>query len=280
MAVIGWIFLGLILFLLIMLLLLLFYPFTYYGKGRFQEKTVEGSVKVSWLFGLVQARYQYPDPGQTVICVFGIRLGRRKGKSSRSSSKSQGEACQEPSSSHAQEKHPDSETTESKEPVEPVSEHAEGGEKKQSLEREDDAPSKSTEKRNVREKLSGLAREMKYYQELLTREETKSLITELFSRVGKLLVHLCPRRIEGHIVWGASSPDVTGYVFAGYSMLRIHFPRRVIIELLPDFEREILEGNVRLKGRVSVFTILYHILKIILDRRTRKLLKEIKRHKQ
>ena len=66
-AVLGIILLVLLAVFLTIVLLVLFFPVTYHIYGKKDEEGIQGSAKVKWLFGLLRARYSYPEWGHLTI---------------------------------------------------------------------------------------------------------------------------------------------------------------------------------------------------------------------
>ena len=74
---------------------------------------------------------------------------------------------------------------------------------------------------------------------------------------------------------GAEDPAVTGRVLAVNGML---YPWiREAVRVTPDFERECLYGDFYAKGRIRAGVALYHILRVVLDKRTWTLIRRLKR---
>ncbi len=55
---------------LTVLLLLLFFPITYRVRGQKSAAAWSVQVKADWLFGLIRARFAYPDPGRLLVKAF------------------------------------------------------------------------------------------------------------------------------------------------------------------------------------------------------------------
>lgn len=64
--ILGIIFLILLILAAVSLLLALFFPVSYHIFCSRQADGLKAVVKVRWLFGMLRARYQYPDPGRIV----------------------------------------------------------------------------------------------------------------------------------------------------------------------------------------------------------------------
>lgn len=79
----------------------------------------------------------------------------------------------------------------------------------------------------------------------------------------RALKAVCPRKLGGYAKYGFEDPAVTGYITAflaaEYSMTRD-------LDIEPHFEDEILEGELKFKGRIFLITIVRIGLKFLLNR--------------
>lgn len=125
------------------------------------------------------------------------------------------------------------------------------------------------------DKIKDVVNNIQYYLELLRADETKALFKRSMSRLLKVLKSIRPRKLETELVIGTGSPDTTGYVMALAGMMYPYFGRHVNIE--PDFEKTIFEGKIFVKGRVTVFVLLWQALKIYRDKDLHTFLGKLKR---
>lgn len=286
MAVVGWILLGILGLLLALILLLLFFPISYVVKGK---KDVEGqrvSVKVKWLFGFVRLLFHYPEPGKPVLKIAWFSLLGKRDKVSKTPKKrkngngGQGNNVrpQEP-----EEKVPSAGQFSSDQTSQASTDQVSDGQERANQDLDEPAPeiqdSPKKQKKPLGETLRGFQTEYSFYRGLWDETDTKPFVREALSRVLHLVKNLLPRKIRGWIVFGGSTPDVTGYVYGVYCVVKTLFPKKFQMELLPDFERSVLEVDVCIKGRFTIFILLWDALKIILDKRLKKLKKQMDAHK-
>ncbi len=103
-----------------------------------------------------------------------------------------------------------------------------------------------------------------------TRKAFKKTVA-IFKKVSK---HLFPKRILGKIEFGCSEPHLTGQALGGiaiaYDMFRID-PEDV--EVIPHFEKEMIDAKLEYKGRVLVAVLGYYFIKFYLDPDIKKTLK-------
>ena len=81
------------------------------------------------------------------------------------------------------------------------------------------------------------------------------------SIIVKILKHIRPRKIRASMVIGLPDPSNTGLLFGGLSILMVIWPGKY--KLRPDFENEVLKGNITAKGIVSVILLAIYAIKIL-----------------
>ncbi len=275
MAIVGYVLLGIILLLLALLLIILFLPIFYRANAKIDSSGKFVNAKVTWLFGLLRVFFNYPEPGKLVIKVAWFTLG---GKDERKD---------KPAKKPKKEK----DTKEADQPKGPTApEAAESAEETVAKQKEEEAkaesPSDQKKKKEkkpkvpIKEKLQKLKDEVVFYKELWEDGNTKPFVKDALARLLHVIKNLLPRKVTGKLLFGAETPDVTGKVYGGYCVVRSLYPKRFFLELTPDFERKVLEGELMVKGHFNVFTILWDGLRILFDKRF-KILKrklDIKKH--
>lgn len=89
-----------------------------------------------------------------------------------------------------------------------------------------------------------------------------------------LLKHSKPRRMEGLLKFGFSDPSATGYAMALYGILYPVWNPKLIVE--PDFEKEILNCRIRLKGKIRLVHFLKTGLRLLLSGDVRKAIRDFR----
>ena len=125
------------------------------------------------------------------------------------------------------------------------------------------------------ENAEGIRENVNYYRGLLTEEESLKTVRLIRTHLIKLLSHVKPGRLSVNLTVGADDPSITGKVLAVNGMLYPWIGEAVCIT--PDFEKECLYGDFCAKGRIRACVALYHILRVILDRRTWTLIRRLKK---
>ena len=115
--------------------------------------------------------------------------------------------------------------------------------------------------KNISEKVSGLKKKKDGYTKLVNNVRTKEAFRVAKVQLIALLKHLKPSVLKGQITYGTGDPASTGQNLGYMSVL---FPLYYDhIDITPDFENEILEGDFMMKGRIIVWSVGWCVLKVI-----------------
>ncbi|MCH5343869.1 MAG: hypothetical protein J1E64_07510 [Acetatifactor sp.] len=283
----------------VVLLLVLFFPFTYRVKGQKDAEEMSIQVKAHWLFGLLRVHFAYPDPGKLTVKalffkVFDSGEMDRKGDDSKiAPDKSPGKTVRQDI--------PKEETV----PREEITREKDDGEQadRTEVKPQEEYPKEAdispeepvaTGKKSFHDKISAKYVKIKYtilkiydrikdvwenisfYQKLLTEENTRELFKHACFRVGKILKGIRPRKLKADVIFGAASPDTTGYLYGVYCMLSPKLGKD--IHVIPDFAQAIFEGRLYAAGHITVIQVLLHGIVLLLDKRLRIFLRRLKKH--
>ena len=113
----------------------------------------------------------------------------------------------------------------------------------------------------ISEKVSGLKKKKDGYTKLVNNVRTKEAFRVVKVQLIALLKHLKPSVLKGQITYGTGDPASTGQNLGYMSVL---FPLYYDhIDITPDFENEILEGDLMMKGWIMVWSVGWCVLKVI-----------------
>ncbi len=90
-----------------------------------------------------------------------------------------------------------------------------------------------------------------------------------FSSLKRLLKHVLPTKLKSKLIFGTGDPCSTGQALGAMSILYSFYGDK--IQITPDFERNILEGEHFARGRIRLVTILIIVVKLILDKKFKQL---------
>lgn len=294
-SILGIILLCLLILVLTTLLLVLFCPVTYRGGATAHAGEYRVWFRFRWFLGLVRGTFSYPGEGGTQIKLLWRTVyggGKRAEEDSKDpapgaseSSEKTAETMSETGESSEKTVETMPETGESSEkPTETVSEQqtgkvsepssqaapADGGQKAEEAE---------PEKKNQQAKAEGrrgLKERLPAFLELIRDRDNQELVKHGFSRLGKILRSLRPRFLRAQALVGLGEPDLTGYAYGIYWAVKPFLGKKCQAAITPDFERRVIEGEIVLGGRVMAAVVLHHVVRVLLDRRLRRLIDRLK----
>lgn len=127
-------------------------------------------------------------------------------------------------------------------------------------------------------KISRLLRQKDELMRILEKQETKASLAFAWGKLKKTILHIIPKKVKGYLIYGSADPATTGQVLGIISA--VYAMTGPVIRIVPDFERERLECDLELRGRLQIFTVLVIVLKVYLNKELKQLLQEIKNIKE
>lgn len=100
-------------------------------------------------------------------------------------------------------------------------------------------------------------------KEFIQQEENKKGFSSVFESLIQILKKIGPVVVKGKVHFGTGDPCSTGQALGVLGVCYGWFGRQVEIE--PDFEHEILEGELFIKGRFQVISLLIIGIKLLKD---------------
>jgi len=314
----GILFLVLLFLVLLIVCTVLFLPFCYRAQVLKEEEgfaCVKASGRVSWLFGAVAltASYEEQKP-EAQILLFGASLEtwKRRLKKIR-----RGEASVSRTEENETENALEAEkTAEQKAPDQKEKQQKVTAQKEQpEQEQEPDAPKKSILERffgrieYLPEKLLNLAsrllqtafrllelpfrllekleqkiqagRRLKRKWESVKKFFRSKMFREALLHAKKEVLYFlkkaAPKKVTGTVRFGFDDPALTGETLGILGMIYGKLPKDLSVQ--PDFEQEILRGDVRMKGSFQAVTAAGIALRLFRDQNLRKTIRHFK-HKE
>lgn len=266
--------------LLSVLLLLLFCPVRYLIQGSKPEEAgmsgLKGQVRVSWLFRGITFRFFYENKEtKTDFRIFGISPDKFKGRKKKISVKKEileekipeekmsgknisGEedmsslekgsfVIEEKDGTGKSEAQEETEGESGEEIQESKPEKKKPGLLKRFMEKIKSIPSKI---RKIRLTIKKTCVKIEWWKRFFSNPRIKEAIGFCWKDIKKLIRHILPIKVEGNVTFGFEDPSITGRIVAFLGMfLPLH---KNCIQIMPLFQtdRNILEGNVEMKGRI------------------------------
>ena len=306
-AVIGIVLLVLLALLILTVLAVLFVPIRYRASGEKEADRIEGVAAVSFLYPFLSFKWQRAgNENRWALRLLGIKLKGSpkvdKGKTTESEKTEKGKVAEpektdkgkaEETAQAAKPEKAAEPVKEEKQPATPSVQNAEaedaarqaeetGTQETGTQETGTQETNRTSSEKKARFTISGLCDKMEkirdnveYYKERLTAEENRLFLKRTKERIFAVLKSIKPKVLTARVVCGTGSPDTTGYVCAVYGMLYPVIEDR--ISFTADFENKVLDGELSVKGKVRVATLVRHGIKILLDKQLKVFLKEMKR---
>ncbi len=275
-SILGIILLCLLVLVLVTALLVLFWPAAYRGGGTAQAGELRAWFRFRWLFGLVRGSYAYPGENGLRIKALWMTVYESGGKGTAGDSSDRDEESLGEKETAAGSVEQSLTGQDLREPQSEEDRREEPPPKEQASARETSAGKTKAEPEEKSRKLSDLKEKLRFYLGIARDEDNRELVKHAFVRLGKIIKSIRPRYMRAKAVAGLGEPDLTGYAYGIYWAVNPFLGKKCQVDITPDFEQRILEGEVFLKGHVTLAVLLYHVCKVLLDRRLRQLLDRLK----
>lgn len=288
--ILGIILLVLLGIVLLVVLLVLFVPLRYTLEAGRQEESEEAfsiKAKATWLLHLINVHARYPQTPYLrarILCFTVFSTDKKSdGESEEKGEVEEGKQTDDKASS-------ESVKEASSEKAENTEFHQEKNQEEiPEEESEEDSPTilKFLKRilsiiKNIRytiskicDKIKHIVKNIRYYLAIIKSDAFKRAFGVCKGQVWKLLYSIRPRKIRGSILVGTGDPASTGQVFAIYGILYPLLGEQIAVT--PDFERKVLEGELFVKGKVTVFWLVKAAWIIYFNKDLRRIIKMFKR---
>ena len=296
---------------LAVLLAVLFVPIRYEAEGSFKgEPAAKG--RVSWLWRLFSCQVVYDGEAEVSLRIFGVKTGRKKEAADGAEEAEIPEPVVTAREKHPEKEEPAGGNKPAEEaPVSgsqpgeecPAPEMPETCERTSAEKLESDAakaapeqPGAETEtgkkrqkKKRIRQnpfqkikvtfqricgKLKTAEEKWQKLRDFLEKEENKNTFRLLKRQVIRLFRHILPGKVSGKVRFGFEDPYTTGRILTYISPFYGWYGRK--IQVIPVFDEQVLEGEISLKGRIRIATLLFIGFQVWRDKNFRTLLKRWK----
>lgn len=242
--------------------LILFVPVRYRFGGSYHGNDMKAEGTVSWLMHLVSVRFRYND-GETsyILKIAGIKILPRKTKNKQKpkvAQKPKDEQKPKVEPGHNKIKPQKSSKTIAKNEIEEASENK----------TEPKLPKKATDlfKKVIEavKKIFAAVRSGKekavIVKEFVFGQECLSFVCVVRDNVLHLWRHIKPKFLKIDMTIGFDDPAVTGQVLG--VIAAFCGAAGIMPCVTPDFEKQVFESDIKIKGRVAVFILLKILIKV------------------
>lgn len=279
-AVIGIIILSVIGLLLLVAALVLFWPVKYRVNASYFEKKYSLKVKVWWLLGIICDRMTLDNDGtDNSLKIFGREFGDEKPEKKKPAKKKpdnnkvattqERPVIKEPES--VPEKVPDRPAV-AKEP-----EVLKRIREEKAQEEEKPQKEKVSIWQRIKAFFTKLKSRFKTISEIITDENNKASLRFIKRQLFTLLKKIRPRKVKADIDFGLGDPALTGQALGGIAVVMGIVGRG--FEIRPDFENKIIQGELELRGRIFIFSLLIIALRVYRNKNLRRSYKKLQKVK-
>lgn len=285
--------------------LVLFFPVTYKVKGDWEGKDFHLTVQCGWLFHLLHFGGKFSnDESAARIWILGISINLLKNKPEMD--RKINLIKEEKKNRYDRDKSPKQKKTETKDEKiinevlkEKQEDHSQTTDKCKGNQNTDKRATEQkqggsfTDKvkeifrricmvirkekdfiKNVCKDVKGTYNKGKKIKAFLTENTTKEAYKYGKGIIIKTVKHIFPTGMKAKIHFGFEQPDITGKVLGYIAMVFSVFQVNVKhISIIPDFDKKIFEGNIKLKGHFFMGILLIYILKFYFKKEIHDLIK-------
>lgn len=271
---------------LTVLLAVLFLPVRYEAEGSFRGELLAKG-QISWLWRLFSIQAVYDGDTEVSLRIFGVKPGRKKETAERTEKTETPDPVVTGSGKRPEEEVP---VYESRPKAEvPASEKHQGTEEgiKEKVPAAGTKNAKNGQKKKrVRQslfqkikvtfqricgKLKTAEERWQKLMEFLEKEENKNTFRLLKRQVIRFFKHVLPGKVSGTVRFGFEDPYTTGRILTYISPFYGWYGRT--IQVIPVFDEQVLDGELSLKGRIRIATLLFIGFQVWRDKNFRTLLK-------
>lgn len=303
-GIIGIVLLSIIGLILLVLFLVLFVPVRYKAEGSFKDNKPSFSARGSWLLHLLSLRFTFGEEEPLIIRVCGFKIKKKEEKVPNFDEESDEnddikeyshvtdeiqvhEVPQEPTQ---EEKVPEARvmaelTTHESVITEPVASEPDNAESQEESDGFAELPKKPkiAEAHKKREKSPknegskkdfenpGFYDKIKKYIEIIESKRFKRAFEYSKDKILKLLKHILPKRFKIYGEVGFDDPSVTGQILVITSMLIPIVGDKINIR--GNFEEPVIDIRGNLKGRITLFKVLWTLAVLYFNKNIRKIIK-------
>ncbi len=123
------------------------------------------------------------------------------------------------------------------------------------------------------EKATSSKRKMKEIKEILLEENSRQVYAFLKIRFSRFIRYIRPKKFHLYLRYGFEDPALTGEI-TGIMAVIMSFNEKAF-SFVPNFQHTVLEGSLRIKGRVQIVVILWTGIRIVFYKQFRVMIKKL-----
>lgn len=270
--ILGIVLLVLLGILLALLLIVLFVPVRYQGSGYREEGDpvpVHVQLKVTWLLHLVRVSFIYPEEAFLKVKILFFQILPVKEKKKKASNKKEADGKKPKTDKKEVGSDVSDTTSDQKISDEGNAADEDGGDDRRTL--LDFVRKLFSAIRNIKytirkiyDKINHIIHNIRYYIKILQTESFKRAFVLCREQLLRLMKIVLPRKVSGTFTIGMEDPAATGQILSIYGILYPLIGDSITV--IPDFEKPVMEGSFRFKGKITAFTLIRIAAKIYFDK--------------
>lgn len=270
--ILGIVLLVLLGILLALLMIVLFVPVRYQGSGYREEGDpvpVHVQLKVTWLLHLVRVSFIYPEEAFLKVKVLFFQILPAKEKKKKASNKKEADGKKPKTDKKEVGSDVSDTTSDQKISDEGNTAVEDGGDDRRTL--LDFVRKLFSAIRNIKytirkiyDKINHIIHNIRYYIKILQTESFKRAFVLCREQLLRLMKIVLPRKVSGTFTIGMEDPAATGQILSIYGILYPLIGDSITV--IPDFEKPVMEGSFRFKGKITAFTLIRIAAKIYFDK--------------
>ncbi|MFW6015454.1 MAG: DUF2953 domain-containing protein [bacterium] len=259
--IIGLILLWFILIVIGLLLIIFFTPIRYRIKGSYDDKTLWGNAKISWLLKILTINIdQINSDTDIAINIFGIRVNKNKKTNTRNNkNNNEQKNIKNEEKIDSNERQKDS-TKESNNKI-----NISKDEKKKKIKKK----KKQKKKQKKPKKSSEWKSKYRDIKKFMFDEDNKKAIKKIYKSIKILVKKIFPKKIRLYLKVGTGDPASTGYLLGMLSFLYALKGKNINIE--GNFDEAEIKSDFLVQGKLYIITFVLTFIKLFLDKNIRRI---------
>ena len=108
----------------------------------------------------------------------------------------------------------------------------------------------------------------------LHEPENEGVLKHIIKYLVKVIKWILPKKVMIDMEVGLEDPATTGYIAAVTSIVYVMTKKN--IHIIPNFNEPVVKGSFKIKGNIYLYQLLYYIIRVIIDKRVRRLIKKVR----
>lgn len=278
---------------LLVVAILMFSPFRYRIDAKCDGSldSLNVAIKFSWLYRLIAGYVTYQEQKTDwQLRIFWKQQNVEDKKEETATASDEEESYQEEEKSYEAEKVEEPKKLEQPEEAEglKVEERSEDVRSSVSMKSKEPKKAEKRAKKNIFEKIKYTFRKIcdkikligekaEKVQEFIENEIHRKAFLKIKEDLFRLLRFLKPKKLMGRVHFGFEEPDLTGKALGWLSIFYPFYADHLILE--PDFQEEVLEGELHVEGKVRMVYMAVVCLRIFICKEVRTTFQHIRKLK-